>query len=291
MVRPASFGWNAETAASNVFQTQNGKASNALAEFDAAVAELESAGVKLVVVDDTATPVKPDAVFPNNWLTTHEDGTVVVYPMLSQIRRRERREDIIDRLNSSFAVNRVVDLTRHEDEGRALEGTGSLVLDRVNRLAYMCESSRADIGVAREWCRELEYELVPFRANCDGVAVYHTNVCLSVGTDCAVICADWLEPADRERVASQLRQTGHEIVEISDQEARAFCGNVLEVRGSDGPMLVGSWSLPPKADAALRRRLSPFFTRVVGAPLPTIWSQGGGGIRCMVCEIFLEERC
>ena len=287
MVRPAHFGWNPETAASNTFQTRPSCLGPALHEFDQVVEALRAAGVHVLVVQDSDDEVRPDAVFSNNWLSTHDDGTIFTYPMASPLRRRENRPEVMWELAEHYRVDRFDSLADHEDDERFLEGTGSLVLDRVHKIAYACESPRTDVRLAEEWAGLMGYQLVTFQAEIDGKAVYHTNVIMSVGSSSAVLCLESVKAQDRERVLGSLGATGHDVVDISIAEARAFCGNVLELAGG---VLAGSWSLGPDEDNEYRKRLAPYYSQIVGPQLPTIWSGGGGGIRCMLCEIFLEPR-
>src|SRR5690349_5313828 len=224
MVRPKHFGFNAQTASSNRFQRQGpeGRASadvaqQALREFDAFAAALTAEGVKVCVVPDSDTPRKPDAVFPNNWVSFHADGTVVLYPMHAENRRAERRPEIIDAVvrETGFQVKRVLDLTRHEKAGRSLEGTGSLVLDHRAKIAYACRSPRTDESVAREWAREMGFELELFdAADESGTPIYHTNVLMYVGTRVAVVNVDAIAPADRARVSGRLVASGLDVIAI-----------------------------------------------------------------------------
>jgi len=285
MVQPNSFGWNPETSPSNSFQRRKEDSGSALDEFHQTVKTLRDSSIDVLVASDSAVRALPDAVFPNNWISTHADGTVVLYPMLSALRRLERRQEIIDELGARFRIERVVDFTQAEKDGAYLEGTGSLVLDRVNKVAYVCQSSRSDLGLAQAWCDAMEYRLVAFSAQVEGKEVYHTNVLMSVGTRCAVVCLDWVHDDDRDQLVQSLT-AHHHLVDLSPQEAMAFAGNVLEV----GDVLAGSWDLAEEDDQRLREKLAPFYKRIIGPKLPTIWSQGGGGLRCMLCEIFLETR-
>src|SRR5215469_3543952 len=222
MVRPKAFGFNPETALTNTFQHPQGNetpdpAGVASAEFEQLVGALLSEGVSVCAVDDSVHPAKPDAVFPNNWVSFHEDGTVVLYPLQSASRRPERRQEIVDAVvrELSFEARRLVDLTRFEGEGKFLEGTGSLVLDHVARVGYACLSPRTHPDVVAEWARELEYEPVTFTAtNRAGVPLYHTNVLMWIGARAVVVGTDAIVPADRTRVLGKLRDSGREVIEI-----------------------------------------------------------------------------
>jgi hypothetical protein len=300
MVRPASFGYNAETAATNRMQRPPAAAggsegTNARQEHAGLAAALESEGVNVCLVEDTAEPAKPDAIFPNNWLSFHEDGTVVLYPMQAQSRRRERRQEVIDAVAErlGFKIRRTVDLTSHETEGRFLEGTGSLVLDHIERTAYACLSPRTDAVVLGEWCRELGYEPVIFTAvDRAGVPLYHTNVMLCIGEKVAVVGAEAIVPADRERVIERLRGTGREVLEIGHTEIERFAGNMLELGSWDEALgdcrvFVMSEAARHALSAETFARLSACTDQVLAVPVPTIERLGGGSARCMLAEVFL----
>src|ERR1700722_5878826 len=212
MVRPARFGYNAQTAASNRFQRAEPRsvdiAARARAEFETLAQAIQAAGVAVCVVDDSVEPAKPDAVFPNNWVSFHGDGTVVLYPMQAPNRREERRMEILQAVEARlhFRRSRLVDLRAHEEEGRFLEGTGSLVLDHVHRIAYACRSPRTDESLVRAWSQQLGFQPLLFDASdADGTAIYHTNVLLSIGTAWAVVCTAAIADGDRERVLQSLR--------------------------------------------------------------------------------------
>lgn len=293
MVRPASFGFNPETAATNHLQRGGSDvdaaadARRARAEFDALAQALRAAGVRVGVLDDTPVPARPDAVFPNNWISFHEDGTVVLYPMLAPLRRLERRPDDMREVAGAlgFTARRCVDFTAHEREGRFLEGTGSLVLDHRERVAYVALSPRSDAGLAREWCVELGYEPCAFgAADAAGHPVYHTNVLLWIGRRVAGLGLDWIVPADRARVAERLAASGRQVVELSAAELDAFAGNMLQLAGRDGPVLVMSTT----AERALRPRTREVLRAAspwIVADVPTIELRGGGGVRCMLAEV------
>lgn len=300
VVRPASFGYNPETADSNKMQqppaaADGGEALLARKEHDGLVAALSSEGVSVCVVEDTPEPVKTDAVFPNNWVSFHEDGTVVLYPMQAQSRRRERRPEVVEAVAArlGFKIARTVDLTSHEKHGRYLEGTGSLVLDHIGRSAYACLSPRTDAAVIGEWCRELGYEPIIFSAvDRNGVPLYHTNVMMCIGERVAVVGTEAIVPADRQRVIERLRATGREVVEIGHEEIEHFAGNMLELGTwdealGDSRVLVMSES----ARHALRQdafaRLSACTDQILAVPIPTIERLGGGSVRCTLAEVFL----
>ena len=298
MVRPASFGWNAQTAASNRFQlaapvTADDACERAMAEFDGLAAALQHAGVAVHAFDDRAEPVCPDAVFPNNWVSLHADGTVVLYPMLAPNRRLERRLELVAELEcrAGHRVERLLDLTHHELHGRFLEGTGSVVFDHPGRVAYACLSPRTDARVLDELCAELGYEAVTFAATDDeGVPVYHTNVVLSIGTAFAVVCAASVLPAQRSALLERLASGGRRVGTIDRRQMGSYAGNVLELRATDGARVLAASqcamaSLPEDA----RGTLDASLERVVAAPMPTIERFGGGSVRCMLAEVFLPR--
>jgi hypothetical protein len=303
MIRPAAFDYNPETAATNSMQQRASSATGesngerAKAEFEQLVRALESEGVSVCAIDDTPTPAKPDAIFPNNWVSFHQDGSVVLYPMHAENRRRERRREIIDEVaeRTGFKVSRLLDLTHHEKDGRCLEGTGSLVLDHVNRVAYASISPRTHPAVVDEWARELGYEAVLFNSfDRAGQPIYHTNVLLCIGERVVVAGSGAFAPADRDRVLERLRSTGRELVELSLEQVEQFAGNMLELATwdealGDSRVLVMSATarraLQPEAFA----RLSACTDAVIAAPISTIEKLGGGSVRCMLAEIFLPS--
>ncbi len=299
LVRPAAFGFNAETAASNRLQRHDALSpaqarKHALEEFDAMVAALRSEGVNTCVVDDTPEPVKPDAVFPNNWVSWHADGTVVLYPMQAANRRPERRREILDQVAaaSGYRIVRTLDLTAHEREGRYLEGTGSLVLDHVGRIAYACRSPRTDERVLAQWCEAMGYAAEIFDA-CDreGVPFYHTNVVMGIGRAFAAIGADCVAERDRERVLARLAASGRELVGLTQEEIGAFAGNLLELSTwdealGDSTVLVLSATARAQLAPESYARLAACTDSVLPVPVPTIERLGGGSVRCMLGEVF-----
>jgi hypothetical protein len=300
MIRPHAFGYNPETAATNTFQrpqdppTAADAAAEARTEFERLAQALSSEGISVCALDDSAQPAKPDAVFPNNWLSFHDDGTLVLYPMQSASRRLERRPEVIDavvkRLN--FKVSHLIDLTHHERQGRFLEGTGSLVLDHTQRVAYACISPRTDAQLVAEWARELKYEAVIFQAtNRAGAPLYHTNVLMCVGERAVVIGSGAIAPGDRERVLARLRASDREIIEIGHDEIERFAGNMLELGTwdealGDSRVLVMSDTARRALNPELFAQLSGSTDTVLAVPIPTIEKLGGGSVRCMLAEVF-----
>jgi hypothetical protein len=298
MVRPASFAWNAQTQASNRFQRADAGRSadvneHARHEFDALVRGLRESGVTVHAVADDESRACPDAVFPNNWVSLHADGTVVLYPMLAPNRRLERRPEVIAELvnRGSFRVTRLLDLTHHERHGRYLEGTGSIVFDHVGRVAYACLSPRTQREPLDELCAELGYDACSFSAtDAAGVPIYHTNVMLAVGSGLVVVASEAIDAADRGRVLERLRGSGRTIESIEGSQMARFAGNVLELRGSDGARVL---VLSATASAAFGpdglERLRRHADRLVVADVPTIETLGGGSVRCMLAEVFLPR--
>ncbi|MCP5360975.1 MAG: amidinotransferase [Sinobacteraceae bacterium] len=298
MVRPAGFGFNPDAAPTNRLQqrpqaeAQQVQAS-ARAEFAALHAGLLAEGLRVCVVDDTVVPAKPDAVFPNNWVSFHADGTVVLYPLQPPSRRAERREAIIEQVcgELGYPLRRRLDLSRYEREGRFLEGTGSLVLDPRQRRAYACLSPRTDQSLLHEWCSLLDYEPVAFRAtDAHGVPWYHTNVMLCIGTAFALVAAESIDPQDRERVLDSLAASGRELIEIDRAAVGGFAGNLLELSAWDealGDMrvLVMSARARRAVEGPVWQRLSACVDSVLTVPVPTIEQVGGGGVRCMLAEV------
>jgi hypothetical protein len=299
MVRPAGFGFNMQTAASNAFQhspephADDGAQSVVLREFDALAGALDKAGVEVIIAADSLEPAKPDAIFPNNWVSFHRDGTVALYPMLAPNRRLERRDDILEQVvrQGGFQVTRTVDLTHREAEDKYLEGTGSVVLDRVHRVAYACTSARTDLDVLGEFAQQLDYDLMTFDA-LDGASrpIYHTNVLIAIGAGFAVVCGASIDqPVHRAAIFSKLERTGHEVIDISLGQMTQFAGNLLELRGTQGNLIALSTTALGSLDATQRRRLES-HAGLLPVPIPTVERVGGGGVRCMLAEIHLPKR-
>jgi hypothetical protein len=299
MVRPARFACNPQTAASNAFQQPptplvgNDLQTAALREFDGLSQALERAGVEVLIAPDDPEPAKPDAIFPNNWVSFHRDGTVALYPMMALNRRWERREEILEQVirNGAFRVSRTVDLTHREAEEKFLEGTGSVVLDRTHRVAYACSSPRTDLDVLGEFAQQLDYELMTFDAlDSGGRAIYHTNVLMAIGTGFAVICGESIaNAAHRAAVLSKLRITGHDVVDITQQQMAQFAANVLELASPTAKLIALSMTA---LESLNRTQLGILESHAALLPvaIPTIERVGGGGVRCMLAEIHLPKR-
>ena len=296
MIRPVRFESNPLTAASNRFQGKTDSApaqQQALAaqEFDALVSELRSAGIEVIVIDDTPEPHTPDAIFPNNWISTHADGRVVLYPMEAENRRTERRMEIVDYLGNEGGrlVTELVDLSAHEDSGHYLEGTGSMVLDRVNRVAYACVSTRTHLDPLGDFAQRMGYDVVAFEAvDSGGVPIYHTNVLMNIGEEVAVICAEAIVRDDqRDAVLARLRETGHEVVLLSYAQLDAFAGNMLELRNSRGERVLAMSQQAYDSLDEEQKAVLAANGRVISAAINNIESSAGGSVRCMLAEIHL----
>jgi len=296
LVRPANFGFNEETAASNAFQqkqsNKDGVQTLALAEFDSAVNTLKNAGVNLIVFDDNASPIKPDAIFPNNWISLHDNGTLVLYPMHAANRRLERRVDIVEQLKSQYSINNVIDLSHHENENRFLEGTGSVVFDHLHKIAYACLSPRTDRKLLEELCDKLGYKPVSFIAQDKaGKEIYHTNVMMCIAEKFAVVCLESMSDAEaRKQLVETLEQTHHEVIAISLQQMNSYAGNMLSLKSTSGDdLLVMSQSayevLNDEQKASINR-----YTKIITLQIPTIETIGGGSARCMMAEVFSSKK-
>ncbi|RVT75826.1 amidinotransferase [Flavobacterium sufflavum] len=301
MIRPLAFRMNEQTTANNYFQKElsgmlpaavNAKAQQ---EFDALVIQLQNVGINVVVVDDNPETDTPDSVFPNNWISFHDNGDVVLYPMFAENRRAERREDILDILEEKgFVIENVVDFTSAEEDGVFLEGTGSLVLDRSNSIAYCALSPRANEELFIEFCEDFDYAPVIFEAfhTVDGKQqlVYHTNVMMSVGEHFAIICADMItDKQERKMVLDNLRASGKEIILISEKQVEHFAGNVLELSGTDDKRYVVMSSAAVESLNAAQKNQLEKHASILSANLQTIETCGGGSARCMIAEIFLPR--
>ena len=297
MVRPAAFGFNGQTAASNPLQVAASMDAAAVRaandEFSGLVQALQSEGVRTVIGADTPTPAKPDAIFPNNWVSFHADGTVVLYPLLAPNRRLERRAELVERVCQAcdFRLSRQLDLTAHEKDGRFLEGTGSLVLDHVARVAYACRSPRTDGDLAQQWAKALQFEAVVFdAADANGQPYYHTNVMMWIGSRSAMVCTESIATRDRERVLAALHAGEREVLEIDRAAVQAFAGNMLEIATwdealGDSSVLVMSATARAALPETVINRLRGCVDTMLTVPVPTIERVGGGSVRCMLAEV------
>jgi len=293
MVRPCSFGFNVQTATNNAFQRRGfeaGAQEAALREFNSFVALLRSHGVVVDVMEDTPEPHTPDSIFPNNWFSTHSDGTMVLYPMCAPNRRLERKQTVMDHLIGTFDIRNIYDLTPFESKGKFLEGTGSMVIDREAGIVYACRSPRTDEDVLKEFCQLFGWDYFLFDAtDATGKAIYHTNVMMCVGTGLAVVCLESIRDASvRDELVRSLGK--RDIVDISLEQMGSFAGNMLEVRpdGERRPLLVMS-AAAKKSLRLEQLRLIESHCDIASPDISIIEANGGGSARCMLAEIFYEE--
>ncbi len=300
MVRPANFGFNVDTAANNIYQQQDERPSQVIRflarqEFDGFVALLRDQGVEVIVVEDTEEPVKTDAIFPNNWFSTHPDGRLILYPMFSPNRRLERRKDIIEQLMSlGFKVNEIVDLSFFEQDGQYLEGTGSMVMDHDAKVIYACYSERTHAVPLDYLSKILGYEVISFEAaqEVDGqlIPIYHTNVMMHVGTEFAVVCLESIVRAlDRQKVQESLTKSGKKVIPITAKQKFHFAGNMLEVRNDGGEKFTVMSQAAYDSLNAGQIQMIEKYTTIISPQIPTIEKLGGGSARCMMAEIFLPK--
>ena len=285
MVKPARFAFNPQTGGNNAFSRPGRESSaqeNALREFTSYVALLRANKIDVVIAEDTPHPHTPDSIFPNNWFSTHEDGTLVLYPMSAPNRRNERKPEVLEVIRKNFEVRRLIDLTWWENDNLFLEGTGSMILDRDNRVVYACKSYRL-----ADFCKQMSYTPVFFEAyDRNGVAVYHTNVLMSLGTAYCIICTESIRPEDRERVLSSITASGRKIMDISFDQLESFAGNMLELSSPSGrPVLVMSATARKSLTTEQSRELSAHY-KLLSPQLDYIETHGGGSARCMLAELF-----
>ena len=298
MIEPAAFGFNAETAQNNYFQvnSENAETQNrALQEFNNFVEKLRSKGINVITMKDTLEPHTPDSIFPNNWISMHQDGTVVLYPMCAVNRRWERRNDILEILKRNFSVKEIIDFSAPENDGKFLEGTGSMIFDHDNKLAYGSVSLRLDEQLFREFCEKFGFTPVVFHsyqtANNERLPIYHTNVMMCVADQFVVICLDCIDDeTERVNVVNAIVNSGKEIIEISESQMQQFAGNMLQVQNSEGKkFLVMSQSayqsLTPEQISNIEK-----YSEIIYSDLETIETNGGGSARCMLAEVFLEKK-
>ncbi len=295
MIRPVNFSFNAETAVNNAFQVNDAQAdtqTKAAAEFNNMVHTLRSNGIDVLVIDDTPSPHTPDSIFPNNWVSFHDDGTVVLYPMFAVNRRAERKPTVLQKLFSQFEHSKLVDLSRWEEKGLFLEGTGSMVLDRENKIAYACISPRTNLEVLQDYCAQMNYSAVAFHASDQqDQLIYHTNVMMCVADKYVVICLDSIRDSkEKENLLQSIQRTGKQVVPISLAQMNAFAGNMLQVKNAEGnPVLVMSQQAYNALTTDQVNTLEA-FNPILSASLDTIEKNGGGSARCMMAEIYLPDK-
>lgn len=298
MIEPAAFGFNAETAQNNYFQINSENAetqTKALQEFNNFVEKLRSKGINVITVKDTLEPHTPDSIFPNNWISMHSDGTVVLYPMCAVNRRWERRNDILEILKRNFSVKEIIDFSAPENDGKFLEGTGSMIFDHDNKLAYGSVSLRLDEQLFREFCEKFGFEPVVFHsyqtANNERLPIYHTNVMMCVADQFVVICLDCIDDeTERVNVVNAIVNSGKEIIEISESQMQQFAGNMLQLQNPEGKKflvmsLSAYQSLTPEQISNIEK-----YSEIIYSDLETIETNGGGSARCMLAEVFLEKK-
>lgn len=298
MVKPSNFGFNAETAVNNAFQVDDKTLSvseiqdQALVEFMTMVEKLRGYDINVIIIEDTAKPVKTDAIFPNNWVTFHEGGYVVTYPMYSEVRRKERRDDVIDQIGESFKITKQYSFDYYEEKGQFLEGTGSMILDRTNNKIYACLSERTNIKVLEKFAVLSNYEKIIFHGiDPDGMPIYHTNVIMAMGQDFVVLCLECIpDLLEQKALIKSLEGDDKEIIYITFDQVKSFAGNMLELQKPDGSGLTvmseqAFKSMEPEQINQLKK-----YTDFMYSPIPTIEKYGGGSVRCMMAEIFLDPK-
>jgi hypothetical protein len=295
MIRPVNFTFNAQTAVNNAFQVAGNDQDvqrKALEEFDEFVLKLRNRGIDVLVVDDTPEPHTPDSIFPNNWVSFHDDGSLVLYPMYAENRRQERKPEVIEKIKGKFSIKRIIDLSKFEEENKYLEGTGSMVLDRDKNIAYACLSPRTDNELFRKFCDELHFQPVPFNAvDQNGKAIYHTNVMMCVADRFIVICLDCIpDNSERDVVTGTILKSGKEIIEISVDQVNHFAGNMLQVNNYERKkfLVMSSQAYASLNDEQLKK-LS-VNNEIIHSSLDTIETNGGGSARCMMAEVHLQDK-
>lgn len=296
LIRPLNFGFNEETATSNVFQTKLAESEKetqgkALNEFDGFIKTLKSRSVNTYVFEDTSEPKKPDAIFPNNWISFHPNGTVILYPMLESNRRIERRLDIIETLKLNFNIKNVIDFSKHEKENIFLEGTGSIVFDHKNKIAYACLSPRTDKGLFIEVSKLLNYKPIYFNS-CDenGTKVYHTNVIMCIAQKFVIICLESITSTkEKDMIVESFNNSGHKIIEISFKQMSNYAGNMLSLQSNENDILVLSQRAYNSLSINQINEINK-YSELLPIPIERIETVGGGSARCMISEIFLDEK-
>ncbi len=293
MVRPASFGYNAETAENNAFQSKDGATeverikNSALQEFDTMVEQLKSKGIAVIIHEDDVYPAKPDAVFPNNWFSCHSSGTIVTYPMYADSRKLERSTELIQKLMADYNFNYHIGLEAYEKQNLIVEGTGSMILDRVNKLCYACLSLRTNEELIDIFCERMGYKKVVFDAlDRNSYPIYHTNVMMALGVDFCVVCLDTIQDEkQKEKVLQHLESTRKTVIDISLSQMENFAGNMLQLDGAKNPILVMSQTA---YDSLHKEQIEIIekHTEIIAFAIPTIEKYGGGSVRCMIAEIF-----
>lgn len=297
MIEPVAFGFNEQTAVNNYFQVQQegNVQGEALKEFNAFVEKLRAKGINVITIKDTLDPKTPDSIFPNNWVSFHRDGKVVLYPMFAENRRLERRNDILDQIKEQFNINEIIDYSEIEKDNKFLEGTGSMIFDHDNKIAYGSVSLRLDEDLFRKFCSEFGFKPVVFHsyqtAGEERLPIYHTNVMMCVADKFVVICLGCIDDeTERQNVVDSIKNSGKELIEISEDQMQNFAGNMLQVQNNSGEkFLVMSQSaykfLKPEQVSAIEK-----YCEIIYSNLETIETNGGGSARCMLAEVFLPRK-
>lgn len=295
MIRPVAFDFNAETAVNNAFQQQSSETAvneKAQKEFDDFVAVLRANKINVTVIDDTLEPHTPDSIFPNNWASYHDDGTVVLYPMFATNRRLERQKKVLEKINERFIINSEIDLTGYENDNLFLEGTGSVILDREHHIAYACVSPRTSATVLYDFCDKKGYTAVLFTAlDINGKQIYHTNVMMCLANLYVIICLDSVSnEAERNILKEKFQETGKEIIQISFEQMNQFAGNMLQVKneGDENFLVMSTQAYRSLTNEQIKRIET--YNPIIHSPLYTIEQNGGGSARCMMAEIFLQKK-
>ncbi|MGB0524704.1 MAG: citrulline utilization hydrolase CtlX [Flammeovirgaceae bacterium] len=295
MIRPAFFGYNEQTAKSNAFQNSLNNLEDAniqaiaTQEFEQLASEIKNHGVTVNIIDDSLEPKKPDAIFCNNWVSFHDDGTVILYPVCTPNRRWERRRSVLDMIGQGYHITNEIDFSHYEEDGKFLESTGSMILDRQHKVCYACLAIRTDKDLLQKFSEKMGYELVVFDSvDENGIPIYHTNVMMGLAMNYVVICMESIkDEAQRNQLIQKFKDTNKEIVDISLDQVKQFCGNVIELENKAGASLLimsdrARHAFTPEHKAIIERH-----STIVSAPINTIEKIGGGGARCMVAEVFL----
>ncbi len=293
MIRPANFGFNPQTAEDNAFQSSEGAENivkikkEAIKEFDTFVEVLRKEGIRVHVIEDTNKPLKNDSVFPNNWISFHENGWIITYPMYSAMRRIERREDIIDDMMEHFNFNRRYSFEHYEEGNLFLEGTGSLVLDRSHKIAYACVSNRTDVTILDKWAVLTGFRTEIFHGtDRNGVPIYHTNVLMAMGEDFVVICLDAIKDENQKKsITKSFLRTEKEIIEINYDQMESYAGNMLQLNSPAGKIMVMSTQAYNSLNESQKDKISS-YSKIIHSDIPLIEKYGGGSVRCMMAEVF-----
>jgi len=295
MIRPVKFAYNAQTAVNNSFQVASNDATvqqKALQEFDAFVKKLLANGIDVTVVQDTAEPHTPDSIFPNNWISFHEGGGIFLYPMFAENRRQERKQEVLDAVSKKFIITSTNDLTASENDNIFLEGTGSMVLDRTNKIAYACLSPRTDKNLLQHFCSKAGFTAISFTANDEnGDAIYHTNVMMCVADKFVVICLESITDANEKAVVIKAIETsGKEIIAISFKQMNQFAGNMLQVMNEAGQHFLVMSTQAYESLTSEQVKILENYNSIIHSNIKTIETNGGGSARCMMAEVFLPLR-